>query len=249
MSRVVLITGAAGGIGRATASVFQAAGWSVVAVDRVPAGGFPEGVQFRQADVANPDSIEALFAWLTADVGRLDALVNNAAVQICKPIVTMTTAEWDDLMASNLRSIFLTAKNGYPLLKASRGAVVNVSSVHAVATSVDIAAYAASKGGSVALTRAMALEFAADGIRVNAVLPGAVDTPMLRAGLGRGDAEGKSIPERLENLARKTALLRVGRPAEIAQAILFLADGDLSSFITGQSLIIDGGATTRLSTE
>jgi len=100
-----------------------------------------------------------------------------------------------------------------------------------------------------ALTRAMAIEFAPDNIRVNAILPGAVDTPMLRAGLQRGHLDGGTINDRLENLARKTVNGRVGLPEEIASVIFFLGDNTQSSFITGQALIVDGGATARLSTE
>jgi NAD(P)-dependent dehydrogenase (short-subunit alcohol dehydrogenase family) len=127
--------------------------------------------------------------------------------------------------------------------------MVNVSSVHAIATSANIAAYAASKGGLLALTRAMAIEFAKDHIRVNAILPGAVDTPMLRAGMDRGHLGGASVQDRLENLASKTVNGRVGLPSEIASAIYFLADETQSSFMTGQALVVDGGATARLSTE
>lgn len=249
MKRVVLVTGAAGGIGRATVHVFHAAGWDTIAVDRRETAGFPSGVRVRQADVSLPHSVAELFAWVRAEVGRLDALVNNAAIQICKPLVETTPEEWDEVMASNLRSIFLTVREAYPLLKASAGAVVNVSSVHAVATSTDVAAYAASKGGALALTRAMALEFARDGVRVNVILPGAVDTPMLHAGLMRGHVSGGSVEERMAELGRRTLMGRVGKPEEIARAILFLADGEQSSFMTGQSLIVDGGATCRLSTE
>ena len=249
MKRVVLITGAAGGIGRATVEVFDAQGWDTIAVDRQQATGFPKTVTFRQADVADPESMADLFRWLGQKTDRLHALVNNAAIQICKPLVEMTVEEWDEVMASNLRSIFLTARHGYPLLKAAAGAIVNVSSVHAVATSADIAAYAASKGASQALTRAMALEFARDGIRVNAILPGAVDTPMLHAGLMRGHVQGASLEERKADLARRTVMGRIGKPEEIARAILFLADAEQSSFMTGQSMIVDGGATARLSTE
>ncbi len=249
MKRVALVTGAAGGIGRATVEVFHAAGWDTVAVDRQEVAGLPEGVCVRQADVSIPAVVAELFAWLGVELGRLDALINNAAIQICKPLIETTPEEWDLVMASNLRSIFLTVRAGYSLLKAVGGAVVNVSSVHAVATSVDIAAYAASKGGALALTRAMALEFARDGVRVNVILPGAVDTPMLHAGLMRGHVSGGSLAERMDDLGRRTVMGRVGRPEEIARAILFLADGEQSSFITGQSMIVDGGATCRLSTE
>jgi len=154
------------------------------------------------------------------------------------------------VMASNLRSVFVGVKLAYPLLKAAGGgAIVNVSSVHAVATSTNIAAYAASKGGLLALTRALAIEFAPDNIRVNAILPGAVDTPMLRSGLSRGHLGGESVVDRLDNLARKTVNGRIGKPEEIARSILFLADDHQSSFMTGQAMIVDGGATARLSTE
>jgi NAD(P)-dependent dehydrogenase (short-subunit alcohol dehydrogenase family) len=153
-------------------------------------------------------------------------------------------------MASNLRSVFLSAKLAYPLLKArGGGAIVNVSSVHAVATSKDIAAYAASKGGMLALTRAMAIEFAPVNVRVNAILPGAVDTPMLRAGMNRDHAGSGTLEDRLENLARNTVSGKIGKPEEIAQSIFFLADESQSAFMTGQALIVDGGATARLSTE
>lgn len=249
MNRRVVITGAAGGIGRATVAVFHRGGWDTVAVDRDRAGSFPAGVEFHQADVSDPAAVEGLFRWLRGKSDRLDALVNNAAVQIVKPLVETTVEEWDGVMASNLRSIFLTAREAYPLLRAARGAIVNVSSVHAVATSVEIAAYAASKGGSLALTRAMALEFARDGVRVNAILPGAVDTPMLHAGLMRGHVEGGTLEERMADLASRTVMGRIGAPEEIARTILFLADSEQSSFMTGQSVIVDGGATCRLSTE
>jgi NAD(P)-dependent dehydrogenase (short-subunit alcohol dehydrogenase family) len=109
--------------------------------------------------------------------------------------------------------------------------------------------YAASKGGLLALTRALAIEFAPQNIRVNAILPGAVDTPMLRAGLDRGHLGGSDVLTRLDNLARKTVNGRIGQPQEIARCIYFLADNEQSSFMTGQALIVDGGATARLSTE
>jgi NAD(P)-dependent dehydrogenase (short-subunit alcohol dehydrogenase family) len=249
MNRVVLVTGAAGGIGEATVAGFVAAGWEVAAVDRRFQHSERGEVRLYPTDVSLPESIQQLFGELASDFGRLDALVNNAAIQVNKPIVETSVDDWDKVMASNLRSAFLMARHSHPLLRLSHGAIVNVSSVHAVATSVGLAAYAASKGGLAALTRAMAIEFAADGIRVNAVLPGAVDTPMLRAGLGRGHLGGGSVEESLAELSRRSLLGRVGMPVEIASAIRFLADGGTSSFITGHLLIVDGGATARLSTE
>jgi len=126
---------------------------------------------------------------------------------------------------------------------------VNVSSVHAIATSANIAAYAASKGAMLALTRALAIELASNNIRVNAVLPGAVDTPMLYSGLSRGHLQGDNVLDLVEQLGSKHVIGRVGQPQEIAEAIYFLADNNRSSFMTGQGLVVDGGATCRLSTE
>jgi NAD(P)-dependent dehydrogenase (short-subunit alcohol dehydrogenase family) len=249
--RTVLITGAAGGIGRATVERFAAEGWRVIGLDRAPFGeGFPADGLFLQTEVSHPDAIEAVFQQVREFSPHLEALVNNAAVQVAKPLIETTVEEWDMVIANNLRPAFLLSKLAHPLFKASGGgAIVNVSSVHAVQTSANIAAYATSKGGLLALTRAMAIEFAADNIRVNAILPGAVDTPMLRAGLNRGHVQGDDIHTRLDNLARRTVNGRVGKPEEIARAIYFLADGDQSSFMTGQAMIVDGGATARLSTE
>jgi NAD(P)-dependent dehydrogenase (short-subunit alcohol dehydrogenase family) len=250
-NRSMLITGAAGGIGRATVRVFTDHGWKVIGVDRAEFGeGFPASGLFIRADISEPDNIDRIYAQAREFSSTLDAVVNNAAYQVSKPLIETSVEEWDATMASNLRSVFLGARLAYPLFKAAGGgAIVNVSSVHAVATSVNISAYAASKGGLLALTRAMAIEFAPDNIRVNAILPGAVDTPMLRDGLARGHLGGSSLTDRLENLARKTVNGRIGKPEEIARTILFLADNDQSSFITGQALIVDGGATARLSTE
>lgn len=251
MTKTILITGAAGGIGRASVALFAEKGWRVIGVDRNEFGeDFPKNGLFIQSDIARPEDMESIFEKAKAFTDSLDALVNNAALQVAKPLVETTVDEWDAVMAANLRSVFLGVKLAHPLLKAGNGgAIVNVSSVHAVQTSANIAAYAASKGGLLALTRAMAIEFAPENIRVNAVLPGAVDTPMLRAGLGRGHVQGTDILERLDNLAHKTVNGRVGQPAEIAHAIYFLADETQSSFMTGQALIVDGGATARLSTE
>ncbi|MBA4419952.1 MAG: NAD(P)-dependent oxidoreductase, partial [Anaerolinea sp.] len=241
---IVLITGASGGVGRATVSLFAEKGWSVIGVDRsVKTDDFPSGGLFIQADISNPDDIARVYEQTSQFGGHLNAVVNNAALQIAKPILETSVEEWDAVMASNLRSVFLGTKLAHPLLvNAGGGAIVNVSSVHAIATSKDIAAYAASKGGLLALTRAMAIEFAPQNIRVNAILPGAVDTPMLRAGLNRSHSGGGTILDRLENLASRTVIGRVGQPVEIAHAIFFLADNTQSSYMTGQAIVVDGGA-------
>jgi len=248
--RSVLITGANGGIGRACVEEFARQAWRVFGVDRDGLSfDFPENGKFIQTDIADPKNIEDLFKQVADTTTGLDALVNNAAIQIAKPLLETTLEEWDALMDINLRAIFYSIQHAYPLLKTVEGSIVNVSSVHAVATSADIASYAASKGALLALTRAMAIEFAGDNVRVNTILPGAVDTPMLEAGLSRDHVSGSTLEDRKDELARKTVIGRVGTPLEIAKAIYFLADNEQSSFMTGQPLIVDGGATIRLSTE
>jgi NAD(P)-dependent dehydrogenase (short-subunit alcohol dehydrogenase family) len=247
--KTILITGASGGIGAATVKHFVQKGWRVIGVDRAPYRGGVFPTAFIQGDVTDPRGLATLLNLVRSHTDALEALVNNAAIQIAKPLLETSPEEWDAVMTANLKSVFMGVKLFHPLLKVHGGAIVNVSSVHAVATSKNIAAYAASKGGLLALTRAMAIEFAPDHIRANAILPGAVDTQMLRAGLSRDHAGSGTIEARLENLARNTVSGKVGTPEEIAHAIYFLADGEQSSFMTGQALIVDGGATARLSTE
>lgn len=246
--RFVLITGSSGGIGSAMCSVFHEAGWTVIGVDR-RGDDAPAVDEFIEADISDPDAPAAIFDRVRSRTDRLHALVNNAATQICKPIIETSVDEWDAVMASNIRSVFLSVREAFGLLKEAKGSVINVSSVHALATSRNIAAYAASKGALLAFTRSLALEFGEHGIRVNALLPGAVDTPMLHAGLSRGHVQADSIDGLIRGLGHKHVLGRVGQPEEIGRAVLFLADPVSSSFITGQSLVVDGGALARLSTE
>ena len=249
MSRVVQIAGVLGGIGAATAQLFHRSGWYVIGVDIQEASEeTPDIDLFIRGDVSDVSAWETIAAKISATGKQVHGLVNNAAIQICKPLVETTPEEWDKVMGVNLRSVYLAVRYIYPLMRNEGGAIANVSSVHAMATSTQIAAYAASKGGMMALTRALALELAPQ-IRVNAVLPGAVDTSMLRSGLSRGHVQGTNSDELVAALGKKHVVGRVGQPAEIAEAIYFLIDSKRSSFMTGQSLVVDGGATARLSTE
>ena len=247
--RVVLITGASSGIGLATCKKFFEQGWFVIGMAR-RALSKPEFIsRYIQGDVSNPGDLDKVCSSIVETEKRLDCLVNNAACQICKPLVETTIEEWDQVYAANVRGPFLLAKSLYKLLAASKGTIVNVASVHALATSANIAAYASSKTALVGLTRNMAIEFAEVGIRVNAVLPGAVDTPMLRAGLKRGHLVGANEDELINALGDKHIVGRVGQPQEIAEAIYFMANQDKISFLTGQTLTVDGGVTVRLSSE
>jgi NAD(P)-dependent dehydrogenase (short-subunit alcohol dehydrogenase family) len=249
--KTVLITGVCGGIGRAVARLFRASGWKVVGIDFVEPTELSEVHKYICGDVSSPGfwMDEVLPAFDSAD--GIDVLVNNAALQVLKPLQDTSVEEWDRVMDTNLKGPFLGLKYLASLLAARKGAVVNVASVHALATSRGIAAYAASKGGLTAFTRAAALDLADMNVRVNAVLPGAVDTEMLEQGLIRsGNAVSeKKIHKLKQVVAEKTPCGRVGCPDEIAKAIFFLSDNDCSAFVTGQSLVVDGGALSRLSTE
>ncbi len=244
--RVALITGAARGIGAACARAFRADGWRVVGLDL---DACPDADRSIAVDLADAEAIGVAVASIAAQEGRLDALVNNAAHQVVGAIDAISLEDWDRTMAINLRAPFWLLRCALPMLEASGGAVVNVSSVHAVATSAEISPYAASKGGLATFTRAAALDLAPRGVRVNAVLPGAVDTEMLRAGFARGHIAEGEVEAQLAEFGARHPVGRIGRPEEIALAILHLADGARSPYVTGASLVVDGGVTARLSTE
>jgi NAD(P)-dependent dehydrogenase (short-subunit alcohol dehydrogenase family) len=244
----VLISGVSQGIGQATAELFSGEGWHVVGLDlQKPLHDAVD--EFWQCDVSDTDTISERVAALQLRLGSLDALVNNAAYQVCKPFAELSLEDWDRTMSVNLRGAFWLMHECAPLLAAKCGSIVNVSSVHAHATSTSICAYATSKGALVALSRSAALDLAPMGIRVNAVLPGAVDTPMLRAGFEREHLAEQDEEDRFETFQKRHPFARVARPAEIARAILYWADASLSPYVTGQSLVVDGGVTARLSTE
>lgn len=249
--RIVLITGVLGGIGHATAVAFRREGWFVLGTDRralhgAPADGAPIADEFVQIDLAEPGAVDELVAQMGGD--RLDALVNNAAFQANLPVHETPDATFDEVLATNLRAPFQLIRELAPRLIAARGSVVNVSSVHALVTSANVAAYAVSKGALVALTRSTAIDLAPLGVRCNAVLPGAVRTKMLMDGLSR--RPHPDGPEgNLVDLSARTPLGFVAEADAIAPTIVLLADGERSPYTTGQSIVIDGGASIRLSTE
>ena len=247
MTKTVVITGACGGIGRGAISAFRAAGWKVIGIDRTEATADLDVDGFVCADLAADGGVERVRAEF-GHVTSLDALVNNAALQINQPLVKTSDSEWTAVMNTNVRAAFQMIREFHSSLSAARGAVVNVSSVHAIATSMNVAVYAISKGALGALTRSAALELAAEGIRCNAVLPGAVMTPMLEDGLSRRphpDGPGGN----LNALIDRTPLGFVATPEQIAPTIVHLADTEQSPYTTGQMMVVDGGATIRLGTE
>jgi NAD(P)-dependent dehydrogenase (short-subunit alcohol dehydrogenase family)/CMP-N-acetylneuraminic acid synthetase len=252
VNKVVLITGIAGGIGFATGMKFKEEGWTVIGIDKVVNEKVNSLFDVYNVDIQNDTDIWKVIKDIRTKYFKLNCIVNNAAHQICKPLYESTSNDWNDVMSVNVKAPFLLAKYGFDMLRETKGTIINISSVHAITTSKNIGLYASSKGSLAALTRAMALEYAEYGIRVNCILPGAVNTDMLKRGLAR-DLFGKdgsdTIKTRLENLGKKHCIGRVGEPKEIAELILFLSDNNRSSYIVGQSIVADGGATIKLSTE
>ncbi len=246
--RVAIVTGGAAGIGRATAERLAVGGAAVVIGD-IGEGLAQAGrelrqaglaVHARQADVRLSADLEALARFAADACGGVDILVCSAGIQRYGTVVDTTEELWDEVLAVNLKGPYLAAHHAIPLMRArGGGAIVNVASVQGLATQPKVAAYTASKGGVLALTRSMAIDHAAERIRVNAVCPGSVDTPMLRwaADLFRGDQSQES---QLAEWGRSHPLGRIGKPEEVAELIAFLAS-DRASFITGAQVVVDGG--------
>ncbi|MGV3720027.1 MAG: SDR family NAD(P)-dependent oxidoreductase [Actinomycetota bacterium] len=250
--KVALVTGAASGIGRATAARYAAEGARVVASD-VDATRLEETVAeitrlggaalARRPDIAASADVRELVAAAVEWAGALHIVANVAGIgQFDSTVETLEEDEWDRVLAVNLKSVYLVSKYAIPHLRAAGGGVIlNVASPHAMATTEGVSAYAASKGGVVALSRQMAIDFARDNIRVVSVIPGAVDTPMLRAHAERQhttlDALGFHSDQR--------TIGRIGTPEELANSLLWLAS-DEASFVNAAPIIVDGGLLARL---
>ena len=251
MKKNILITGVFGGIGYATAKIFSKKGWSVIGIDKQKREDTHNAIDFFiERDISKTEEID--FIWDTVKhnySAGIAGLVNNAGHQVSKGLLDTTEEDWDTVFATNVKAAFLLSKYAHPHLSLCQGAIVNVSSVHAFATSKNISSYAASKGALLAFTRALALEFAEGNIRVNCVIPGATNTPMLTAGFNRGLLSGESIAEQLNTIAMRHPMKRVGEAEDIAKLVYFLIDNEQSAFITGQSFVADGGALAQLSTE
>lgn len=250
--KVVIVTGAGGGIGRAVALRFAEAGAAVVAVGRTPgkveavaaeisaAGGRAIGMA---ADVSSESDVTRVIRDTLAGFGRIDVMVNNAAVCPQIRLTDLSLDQWNGVITNNLTSVFLFCRGVIPaMLEQGGGAIVNVSSVHALATLDGYSAYSASKAGIVGLTRAIALDYAKQNIRVNAVLPGAVRTPMLESSVKNLDTPRDEIMKQWDE---SQPIGRVGQPEEIAAVVLFAASPD-NSFMTGATLVADGGMTAEL---
>ena len=240
--KVAIVTGGASGIGRATAELFAVERAMVVIADVDEAGGQATvaalvdrgaGAEFVRTDVRHRADVQRLVARAVERFGRVDILVNNAGVNILGDVVEVADEEYDLMMDTNVRGTFLCTKFVLPHMRAAGGGViVNVASVAALVGARRNVVYDASKGAVLNMTRALAVDHAPDGIRVNCICPGLVDTPMTQRWLA-----GQENPDQIR---RYGLLQRPARPEEIAQAILFLAS-DMSSYMTGGYLAVDGG--------
>jgi NAD(P)-dependent dehydrogenase (short-subunit alcohol dehydrogenase family) len=221
---VAVVTGAASGIGAATASYFTRCGAQVVHVDVKPTDGL-----FVRADVSDPEDWQRVVATAVAEFGGVDCLVSNAVTVDVKPVTELSLESWNRQLAVNLTGTFLGAAACLDQLTARRGSIVVVSSVHALVGMPGHPAYAASKGGLMALTRQLAVDYGPD-VRVNAVVPG----PIMTAAWDRVDEAGRA------SSVDATVLKRFGRPGEVAAVAGFLASAD-ASYVTGASIVVDGG--------
>lgn len=243
--RIALVTGAGAGIGRAIAHACAAEGARVYVADvdassaeRVAGELASAGAQAIAADVSRGQDVTAMFRAVEKRDGRLDVVINNAGLTVRGDFRHLTDADWVKIREVNLDGIVRVARDGFALLKASgRGSLVNIASIMAHRGLRGLTAYSATKGAVTALTRGLAVEYAAFNIRVNALCPGFVETALTRRAL--------RIPGIREALLDNTPLRRFGEPEEIAKAAVFLASDD-ASYITGAEIAVDGGMGAAL---
>jgi NAD(P)-dependent dehydrogenase (short-subunit alcohol dehydrogenase family) len=252
--KIGIVTGGGSGIGFATARSLAAEGARVVMFDRnTKVLAYAEKSLLRDGllassvigDVSRGDDVEALVAGVYASFGRIDILVNNAAIQPYGTVETTSDSDWDRVLAVNLKGIYFTGHYAIPIMRTSGGgAIVNVASVQGTACQANVAAYTASKGAVLALTRAMALDHAQDGIRVNSVSPGSIDTPALRECAAQSNG-ALSIDWVVQKWGSTHPVGRVGTAEEVAALISFLC-GPNAAFCTGADFRVDGGLLAKL---
>jgi meso-butanediol dehydrogenase / (S,S)-butanediol dehydrogenase / diacetyl reductase len=231
--RVVVVTGAASGIGHATAAMFVEMGETVFGLDIAPT--VPDGVTYVECNVGDRSSVEAAIRASTVE-GRIDVLANVAGVVQFGRFETITDAEWDRVHTIDLKGPFMVMQAALPAIRAAKGCIVNVSSVAGRVPQPYTTAYSAAKGGLTMLTRSLALELSPEGIRVNAICPGTVDTPIVSEVFEKlTDDLDTRVADRLMMMLSGTIA-----PAEIAEAIRYLSSPE-ARFVTGAVLAVDGG--------
>ncbi|MEO5858625.1 MAG: SDR family oxidoreductase [Pyrinomonadaceae bacterium] len=248
--KVIFVTGGALGIGRAACEIFAERGASVAIVDWDEAAGnvlakdlqqAGHSAMFHKVNVANFDDVQTAADATAAAFGTIDSLVVSAGIQRYGTAVSTDEAQWDEVMGVNLKGAWNAAKACIPHILKQGGSIVNVSSVQALASQQNVLAYTASKHGLIGLTRSMAMDFAKDGIRANAVCPGTVDTPMLKWAASL-DPNPQSVYDACNAMH---PLGRIAQPREIGEVVAFLAH-ESSSFVTGAVWTVDGGLLTQI---
>ncbi len=244
--KVAVVTGGAQGIGRAIVEKCQAEGARVVLLDIDEArgnetehalAGRGQDVRFLRCDITAEAQVQAAMAATADRHGRLDILVNNAGVNTYFDATTMTEAEWERVFAVDLKGAWLCAKHAIPAMRqAGGGAIVNIASLHAFMTTYGMFPYAAAKSGLVGLTRSLALDYGPQGVRVNVICPGFIETAIA--------VDAMRDPDQVRRVTEKSALKRTGKPEEVANAVLFLAS-DEASFVTGTNYTVDGGLSVK----
>jgi len=239
---VALVTGASSGIGAAVAIAFADAGWSVMAAGRNESrleevADVSENISTWTGELEESDDCDELVADTVDEFGGLDCLINSAGVLIRGDAEEISDDDWRDTLSINLDVPFFLSRAAIPHIKKAAGSIVNISSVWGLEAGDRAVAYCASKGGLILLTRAMALDHAKDGVRINAVCPGGVDTPML---VSETQEQGENVEAFLEDVASESPNGRIATPEDIAGLVLFLAS-DAASHMTGTAIPIDGG--------
>jgi NAD(P)-dependent dehydrogenase (short-subunit alcohol dehydrogenase family) len=245
--KTAIITGAAAGIGAGIARRFAEGGYAITIFDTDGPGATRIAAELGdqtssiaiQGDVSNEDDARRAIEASIAKFETVDVLINNAGIEVAGSVASLASSEWDRQIAVNLRGVFLMSKYSIPKMRQRGGAIVNISSVHAFVSWPGCAAYDATKAGIIGLTRAMALDHGREAIRVNAICPGYIETPLMERWLA-------SLPDRDETLAHLRQvhpLGRMGTPRDVAEAAFFLAS-DAASFISGTYLVVDGAMTT-----
>lgn len=243
--RIVVVTGAGSGIGRACAIESAKEGALVIVADINPNGADEtvrqimadkgKAVVFK-TDVSKPESVKQLVDFTIKSFTKIDALINNAAIQVNKTVEDITFEEWNQQMSINVGGIFLCSKYFLPYLRITRGSIVNMSSVNGFFVEPMCAGYCTTKAAIIGLTKAMAIDHGHEGVRVNCICPGYID-----AGLAEGYFQSQADPAQARvDAGRLHALWRIGKPEEVARVAVFLS-GDDASFMTGASVVVDGG--------
>jgi len=237
--KVAVVTGAASGIGKAIAMEFAKQGATVVIADIDSAGQkIADSIKggFVKVDVRKTDDVKKAFDFVGKRYGKLDILVNNAGVYLQRALEHMSEKEWDEIIDTNLKGAFLCSKYAVPLLKKAKGCIINISSGLGIVPEAESHAYCASKAGVIMLTKTMALAYAKDGLRVNAVCPGPIMTPLLEKAF--------SSKKEIDEYAKLNPLGRIGMPEDVAKVVAFLASDD-ASYVTGAAYTADGGESIR----